>query len=201
MADHEKIESSTHHEETVSNPDIIKPTEAGDEAAKVLNSYDGPTSWEVAEERKLRRKIDWRLMPVLCFTYALQYYDKSMLSQAALFGLIEDLNLGVGGRYAFSSAIFYLGFIAGAYPAMVLAQRYPIERVASGIVTVWGICMILTTACFDYRALYAQRFFLGFLESGVSPMFMLIVGSWYKKDEQALRMGYGIAPNDMTNHF
>ncbi|KAF2482832.1 hypothetical protein BDY17DRAFT_325084 [Neohortaea acidophila] len=76
MADHEKIESSTHHEETVSNPDIIKPTEAGDEAAKVLNSYDGPTSWEVAEERKLRRKIDWRLMPVLCFTYALQYYDK-----------------------------------------------------------------------------------------------------------------------------
>ncbi|KAJ4380369.1 hypothetical protein N0V86_004680 [Didymella sp. IMI 355093] len=36
---------------------------------------------------------------------------------------------------------------------------------------------------------YAQRFFLGFLESGVSPMFMLIVGGWYKKREQALRMG------------
>lgn len=36
---------------------------------------------------------------------------------------------------------------------------------------------------------YAQRFFLGFLESGISPMFMLIVGGWYKKREQALRMG------------
>lgn len=35
----------------------------------------------------------------------------------------------------------------------------------------------------------AQRFFLGFLESGISPMFMLVVGGWYKKQEQALRMG------------
>jgi hypothetical protein len=27
------------------------------------------------------------------------------------------------------------------------------------------------------------------LESGISPMFMLVVGGWYKKPEQALRMG------------
>jgi len=58
---------------------------------------------------------------------------------------------------------------------MILAQRFPIERVASAIVTVWGICLILTTVCHNYQALYAQRFFLGFLESGISPMFMMIV--------------------------
>lgn len=46
-----------------------------------------------------------------------------------------------------------------------------------------------TAAVSTYQGLYAQRFFLGFLESGVSPMFMLIVGGFYKKDEQALRMG------------
>jgi hypothetical protein len=60
---------------------------------------------------------------------------------------------------------------------MMLAQRFPIERVASCIVTVWGICLILTVACHNYQALYAQRFFLGFLESGISPMFMMIVVS------------------------
>ena len=51
----------------------------------------------------------------------------------------EDLDLLVGNRYAFSSAIFYLGFICGATPAILMAQRYPIERVATGIVFVWGI--------------------------------------------------------------
>lgn len=100
-----------------------------------------------------------------------------------------DLRLTVGERYSWSAAIFYLGFIGGAYPATVLAQRYPIERVASSVVTIWGICLILTTVCHNFQGLYAQRFFLGFLEAGISPMFMLIVGQFYKKDEQAFRLG------------
>lgn len=72
---------------------------------------------------------------------------------------------------------------------MYLAQRYPVERVASGLVTIWGLCLILTTQCTNFQTLYTQRFFLGLLESGISPMFMLVVASWYKKDEQAFRMG------------
>ena len=113
-----------------------------------------------------------------------------------------------------TASIFYLGFIAGAYPLMMLAQRYPIEKVASIVVVVWGLCLILTTVCRNYRDIYAQRFFLGFLESGISPLFMVIVVSWtrapvsfrdggrawvsltnslqgsfYKKNEQAMRMG------------
>ncbi|KAF1924831.1 allantoate permease [Didymella exigua CBS 183.55] len=160
-----------------------------DEAMHVLATYQGPEEWTEQEEKDVRRRIDLRLMPVLCITYGLQYYDKTMLSQAALFGLRDDLHLRTGNRYSMSAAIFYLGFIVGAYPAMYLAQRFPVERVASGIVTVWGICVILTVVCSDYKGLYAQRFFLGVLESGVSPMFMIIVGSFYQKDEQAFRMG------------
>ena len=70
-----------------------------------------------------------------------------------------------------------------------MAQRYPIERVAGGIVFVWGLCLICTSACHNWHSLYAQRFFLGLLESGISPMFMIVVGGWYKKNEQAFRMG------------
>ncbi|KAL4799232.1 major facilitator superfamily domain-containing protein [Aspergillus venezuelensis] len=164
-------------------------TKHTDEAMKVLANYDGEESWEPVDEKRLVRKIDWRLLPLLCMTYGLQYYDKAMLSQAALFGLREDLNLLIGNRYAISAAIFYLGFIVGAYPTMALAQRYPIHHVASATVTIWGVCLILTPVCHNYQSLYAQRFFLGVLESGISPMFMMIVGGWYKKNEQALRMG------------
>ncbi|KAJ4400040.1 hypothetical protein N0V91_009015 [Didymella pomorum] len=146
-----------------------------DEALRVLAQYAGDMEWTPEEEKKLVRRLDRKLISLLVITYGLQYYDKAMLSQAALFGLRDDLRLTTGNRYSFSSAIFYLGFIVGSYPAILMSQRWPIERVAAGIVAVWGF--------------YAQRFFLGFLESGVSPMFMLIVGGWYKKREQALRMG------------
>lgn len=90
-----------------------------DEAAKILMDYTAAnphlTRWTAAEEDALVRQIDWKIMPVLCVTYALQWYDKAMLSQAALFGLIEDLGLGDGGRYSLSAAIFYLGFMAGEF--------------------------------------------------------------------------------------
>lgn len=88
-----------------------------------------------------------------------------------------------------ASSIFFLGFIGGAYPASQMAQRFPVERVAGGLVFLWGVCFICTAACQNWQSLYAQRFFLGFLEAGVSPIFMLIVGQFYKKDEQSLMMG------------
>ncbi|KIX00588.1 uncharacterized protein Z518_09653 [Rhinocladiella mackenziei CBS 650.93] len=156
-----------------------------DEAMKVLANYTGD---EGSEEKRLTKKIDRRLLPILCLTYALQYYDKAMISQAAIFGLREDLNL-TGNRYSMSSAIFHLGFVGGAYPASQIAQRYPVERVAAALIIVWGVCFISTAGCHNWQSLYAQRFFLGLVEAGISPIFMLVVGQFYKKNEQALRMG------------
>lgn len=99
MSNVEKPEEATQQVEKASDggEDHVKPTTNvddvhNDEAIKVLAAYTGDTVWSPDEERKLRRKIDWRIMPVLCLTYGLQYYDKAMLSQAvSLF-----LNPGTG---------------------------------------------------------------------------------------------------------
>ena len=65
------------------SPELHKiDTIHNDEALKVLANYRGEQTWTDKEEKKLPRKIDWKLMPVLCATYGLQYYDKAMLSQA-----------------------------------------------------------------------------------------------------------------------
>ncbi|TLD31823.1 hypothetical protein E2P81_ATG07313 [Venturia nashicola] len=185
----EPIEKAPQADDGESHNTKMIETVHHDEAVKVLATYHGEETWEDAEEKRLRRKLDWKLMPILCITYGLQYYDKAMLSQAALFGLRVDLDLMKGSRYSYTAAIFYLGFILGTYPTMMLAQRFPVERVASVTVTLWGICLILTTVCTNYKGIYAQRFFLGALESGINPMFMLIVGSFYRKNEQPMRMG------------
>lgn len=59
-----------------------------DEALKVLANYQGEETWTEEEEKKLTRKIDRRLLSILCITYGLQYYDKAMLSQAVRFIVI-----------------------------------------------------------------------------------------------------------------
>jgi hypothetical protein len=71
------------HEEHVlsalETPEPGKPevdTVHNDEAMKVIVAYSGPPTWDAVEEKKLRRKLDMRLLPILTITYALQYYDK-----------------------------------------------------------------------------------------------------------------------------
>jgi hypothetical protein len=59
-----------------------------DEAYKVLREQHGEVIVLTAEEeRKLLRKIDWNLMPLLCIVYGLNYLDKTTLSYASVMGL------------------------------------------------------------------------------------------------------------------
>lgn len=88
MADPEKSESinvgkdanATQLEELKKT--ITVDTLHNDEALKVLANYQGEETWSAEEEKKLTKKIDRRLLSILCITYGLQYYDKAMLSQA-----------------------------------------------------------------------------------------------------------------------
>ncbi|KAF1813347.1 MFS transporter [Eremomyces bilateralis CBS 781.70] len=197
MSDKEAGQRADHLETTTGDnaSEIIKQTITvdtlhNDEAMKVLGNArtTDAVDWDEDEERRLVRKLDWKLMPLLFLTFGLQFYDKALLSSAALFGMREDLNL-TGNRYNMSSSIFYLGYIAGALPTALLAQRFKVERVAAGLIFVWGACCTAAVGARNFQTLYIQRFFLGFLESGISPIFMVMVSSFYKKDEQAWRQG------------
>lgn len=64
------------------------------------------------EERSVLRKIDWALMPLLCWIYALQFADKTSLNYASLMGIREDTKLDPDSQqYSWASSIFYAGYI------------------------------------------------------------------------------------------
>lgn len=45
---------------------------------------------EKALAKRVLRKIDWRLIPLMFITYNLNFMDKTILSSASVFGLRED---------------------------------------------------------------------------------------------------------------
>ena len=49
-----------------------------------------------AESKRVRRKIDCILMPIVCWTYALQYLDNTVLGYAYAYGLLQDTNMSEG---------------------------------------------------------------------------------------------------------
>src|SRR3569833_293131 len=59
-----------------------------DEDLKVLQGLRGETIILTPEiERKLLRKIDYNMMPLLCIVYGLNYLDKTTVSYASVMGL------------------------------------------------------------------------------------------------------------------
>ncbi|KAG5988382.1 hypothetical protein E4U52_006636 [Claviceps spartinae] len=123
--------------------------------------------------RRLLRKIDWKLLPVFCATYTLQFYGKAILGQANIFGLAKDLDLIDGLQYSWVTLIFYFGYIIGTYPLSLMAQRYPPRIVITSIFFLWSATIIVSPALNSYPWMLINRFFLGFIGSGVSPIFML----------------------------
>jgi MFS family permease len=93
-------------------------------------------------------------------------------------------------RLSWATSLFYFGMLAGLYPMTYALQRFDIGRILGAVVVFWsGVCM-LTAAVTSYQGLYAQRFFLGFVESIVPTGFMCIVSGYYTQPEQSLRQSW-----------
>ncbi|KAM0790575.1 hypothetical protein ACM66B_004442 [Microbotryomycetes sp. NB124-2] len=176
-----------------------------DEGAKIVLAAADQTPPSEDEITRVRRKADFLVLPLLCFTVGLQYCDKSALSTAALFGIIQDLKLYdiAGGQidthaYSMCVMIASVGYILGTFPLAYLAQKFPTGKACALYIFIWGVVLILTPLCKSYEGLLAQRFFLGFFEAGVSPVFLSILSMWYTQREQALRATLLFSANGLT---
>ena len=138
--------------------------------------------------KKLVRKVDWLLMPLLCGTFLLQYIDKQSISYAAVFDLFETTNTNQA-QYSWLISLFYFGYLVAEWPASYLAQKLPTGKVVSVTITIWGSILMLMAACQNFAGLAACRFLLGCFESMITPVFMMIVGQWYQRSEQSARAG------------
>ncbi|KAL8724063.1 MAG: hypothetical protein Q9166_008148 [cf. Caloplaca sp. 2 TL-2023] len=154
-----------------------------------------------AVERRVLRKIDLFLIPLMWIGYGLVYYDKAILGSAVLFGMTKDLQLSVVDRsttppttstqrLSWATSMFYFGMLAGLYPLTFLLQRFNMGRVLGGVVLLWGLVAILTATVTSWQGLFAQRFFLGFVESIIPTGFMCIVSGYYTQEEQSLRQSW-----------
>ncbi|KAI0880855.1 putative allantoate permease [Annulohypoxylon maeteangense] len=148
------------------------------------------------EARRILRRIDWRIMPLLFLTYALNFMDKTILSSAAVFGLRQDTHLK-GSNYSWVSSVFYFGYFLWAYPTTLLIARLPIAKYLAVNAFVWGAVVALTAACTNFGGLITVRFFLGVAEATVSPALMFITSTWYTRDEIPTRTGIWFAGNSV----
>ncbi|KAL2826776.1 major facilitator superfamily domain-containing protein, partial [Aspergillus pseudoustus] len=139
------------------------------------------------EAKRVKRKIDMRIMPMIFVVYCLQLMDKNSLSYAAIMGIKEDTHL-TPSEYSWLGSIVYFGYLGGDIPATFLMQRIPLAKFLSGMCMVWGIVVALHAVCHNFSTLAAVRFFLGAIEVVTVPVAIYITGAFYTKKEQVTRV-------------
>ncbi|KAL8718785.1 MAG: hypothetical protein Q9225_004117 [Loekoesia sp. 1 TL-2023] len=181
-------------------------TQSSEKDAAAAIVPDHALELDQSAERRVLRKIDLFLLPLMWVGYGLVYYDKAILGNAVLFGMTQDLHLSVvdrsttppktsTDRLSWATSMFYFGMLTGLYPLTFLLQRFSMGRVLGGVVILWGLIAMLTAAVTSWRGLFAQRFFLGFVESIMPTGFMCIIASYYTQEEQAFRQSWWVSAN------
>ncbi|KAI1840613.1 hypothetical protein JX266_013165 [Neoarthrinium moseri] len=160
-----------------------------DEAFKVLVEGGETIVITPDEERRLLRKIDLNLMPLLCIVYGLNYLDKTTVSYAS-----TDIHL-VGQDYSWIGSMFYFGYLFWEWPTNRLLQRLPLAKYSAFNVIMWGLTLCCMAAVKDFAGAMTVRFFLGVFEAAVSPGFALFTSQWWTIREQGTRTGWWFSFN------
>ncbi|PKK79455.1 MFS general substrate transporter [Rhizophagus irregularis] len=112
-------------------------------------------------EKKLLRKIDLRIIPLLTLLYLLSFLDRVNIGNAKLAHIEHDIGL-VGVQFNWCLIPF--------------------------IMTLWGLVMILMAFVKNFAELMSARFFLGACESGLFPGAVYYITTWYKRSETNSRI-------------
>lgn len=148
--------------------------------------------------KRLLRKIDLYLCPLMCFVYAIQFMDKLSNSYASIMGLREDLNM-TGEMYSWTGTGFYLGYLVFEFPVSYVLQRVSLTKAVGAFIVAWGFVLSMSAVPNNYPGFQTIRVLLGALESSVTPAFVIITSQWYRREEQFLRTSLWFCMNGLGN--
>ncbi|KFH48265.1 putative transporter -like protein [Hapsidospora chrysogenum ATCC 11550] len=160
----------------------------GDDANISLEDEEAELAKHV-DERKLVRKLDLYLIPLIMGLYLFSFLDRVNIGNARLYGLEEDLNL-TPRQFQVSVSILFVTYLLFEVPSNLVLKLFTPRRWIAFIAVAWGLIATLTGLVESYGGLIAVRLLLGAVEAGLFPGLNVYLTFFYSKHELALRVGY-----------
>jgi MFS transporter, ACS family, tartrate transporter len=130
-------------------------------------------------ERRVVRKVAWKLMPLLCACFVAAFIDRVNVGFAKL-EMLPALGLSQS-EYAFGAGVFFVGYFLCEVPSNLALVRFGARRWIARIMLLWAVvsaCMALVTGA---RSFHALRFLLGAAEAGFFPGVIYYLTAWFPR--------------------
>ncbi|BEI85743.1 hypothetical protein CcaverHIS002_0600300 [Cutaneotrichosporon cavernicola] len=144
--------------------------------------------------KRLQRKIDFRLIPVLSLMYAISLIDRTNLAIARAANnnhmdkeLGLDINNNNNNRYSIITLVFFVPYIIFEIPSQIGLRKFGARIWLGSAVLLWGIVMLSMGWANSWSTLAAQRAILGLFESALFPGAAYLISCWYPRKDIGVR--------------
>ncbi|KAF6826848.1 phthalate transporter [Colletotrichum plurivorum] len=159
--------------------------------------YDPTAEWSEKEEKKLVRRLDYKICSWVCLMFFALQLDRGNINQANSDNMLADLGLSTD-QYNYGMTIFYLCFLCAELPSQIISKKLgpdvwiPIQMVS------WSTIAICQCLIKEEKGFYATRALLGLIEGGFIPDAILYLSYFYTSKELPIRLSYFYCASHLT---
>ncbi|KAJ4327699.1 hypothetical protein N0V84_001806 [Fusarium piperis] len=163
------------------------PTHSANNSLKDFEVAQGPQI-DTDAEKKLRRKIDLYIVPLVAVLYLFCFIDRTNIGNARLANFEQDLGLK-GNDYNLVLSVFYITYAIFETPATLLCKVMGPGWFIPATTLLFGVCTVGTAFVETKAQIIACRALLGIFEAGMLPGIAYYLSRWYRRAELAWRLG------------
>ncbi len=131
----------------------------------------------------LRRKVAWRVLPLVFLLYIVAYLDRANVGFAKL-RMAGDLKFSEE-TFGLGIGIFFIGYLILEIPGALVVERWSARKWFARILISWGVISALTALVRTPTQFYLARFLLGVAEAGFFPGIIVYFTHWFVAGERA----------------
>lgn len=131
----------------------------------------------------LRRKVAWRIFPLVVVLYIVSYLDRANVAFAKLrmaeaLGFSEEV-------FGFGIGVFFIGYLFLEIPGALLVERWSARKWFSRILFTWGFISAAMAFVKTPTQFYWVRFLLGVAEAGFFPGIIVYFTHWFVQRDRS----------------
>jgi len=142
---------------------------------------------DMAVVRRVRRRIDLRLVPCLAALYSISLIDRTNLGLAAVAGMVKELKLDAN-QYSIAALMFFVPYIIAEIPSNIGIRKFGAANWLAGAAFCWGVVQIGQGFVHSGPALTACRALMGLFEAALFPGAAYLLACWNVRSEVQFRM-------------
>ncbi|KAI0856694.1 major facilitator superfamily domain-containing protein [Xylaria cubensis] len=153
------------------------------------HAFDATLEWTEEEEKRVIRKVDWRVCLWACTMFFALQVDRNNLTQVISDNFLDDLHMNTND-YNVGNTIFLVAFFFAELPSQLISKKLGPDRWVPAQMCLWSIVASLQCLISGRGSFFATRALLGALEGGFIPDVVLWLSYFYTSRELPIRLSY-----------